>query len=74
LLRPAVDQPYEQPDSEEWEEYEDIETSSPEQSTIATEGMMQMAPTQRETLKSGVQTRRSGWQVREPVRFGDYVK
>jgi len=74
LLRPTVNQPDEQPDSDEWGEYEDIETqamqnSSPEQSTTATEGMMQTAPTQRETLESGVQTRRtrSGRQVREPV-------
>ena len=81
LLRPTVNQPDEQPDSDEWGEYEDIETqamqnSSPEQSTTATERMMQTAPTQRETLESGVQTRRtrSGRQVREPVRFGDYVK
>ena len=73
LLRPTVNQPDEQPDSDEWGEYEDIEiqamqNSSPEQSTTATEGMMQTAPTQRETLESGVQTRRtSGRQVREPV-------
>ena len=59
-------------------EYEDIETqamqnSSPEQSTTATEEMMQTAPTQRETMDSGVQTMRtSGQQIREPVRFGDY--
>ena len=54
LLRPTVNQPDKQPDSDGGGEYEGIETqamqnSSSEQSITATERMVQTAPTEGDT-------------------------